>query len=80
MSASEYVRTYLQLQAWNTDVTLTKISVRNYLQSGMGGQSTRAANAYTQLLAALPKQLDIPARVLPATFQVRGDKYVTTSL
>jgi hypothetical protein len=80
MSASEYVRTYLQLQVWNTDVTLTKISVRNYLQSGMGGQSTRAANAYNQLLAALPKQLDTPGRTLPATFQVRGDKYVTTSL
>lgn len=80
MSASEYVRTYLQLPVWRNEATTTPISVRNYLQSGMGAQSTRAANAFAQLIAALPKQLDTPGRVLPATFQVRGDQYVTTSL
>ena len=80
MSASEYVRTYLQLPVWKNEESTTPISVRNYLQSGMGGQSTRAANAYAQLIAALPKQLDTPGRSLPATFQVRGDQYVTTSL
>jgi hypothetical protein len=80
MSASEYVRTYLQLPVWKNESATTPVSVRNYLQSGMGGQSTRAANAYAKLLAALPKQLDTPSKVLPATFQVRGDKYVTTSL
>jgi hypothetical protein len=81
MSASDYVRTYLQLQVWKNDVSLTSISVRNYLQSGLGTQSTRAANAYAQLIAALPKQLDSPSgKALPATFQVRGDKYVTTTL
>jgi hypothetical protein len=72
MSASEYVRTYLQLPVWRNEATTTPISVRNYLQSGMGAQSTRAANAFAQLIAALPKQLDTPGRVLPATFQVRG--------
>jgi hypothetical protein len=80
MSASEYVRAYLQLPVWKNEESTTPISVRNYLQSGMGGQSSRAASAYAQLLAALPKQLDTPGRVLPATFQVRGDQYVTTSL
>jgi hypothetical protein len=81
MSASEYVRTYLQLQVWKNDVTTTPISVRNYLQSGLGTQSTRAASAYAQLIGALPKQAGLPpGRALPGTFQVRGDQYVTTSL
>jgi hypothetical protein len=80
MAADDYVRTYLQLPVWKSEEATTPISVRNYLQSGMGGQSSRAANAYSQLVAALPKQLDTPSKALPATFQVRGDKYVTTSL
>lgn len=81
MSAGDYVRTYLQLQVWSSEEKLAQIAVRNYLQSGMGTQSTRAAEAYRQLVAALPKQLDTPAGGgLPPTFQVRGDKYVTTSL
>ena len=80
LSASDYVRTYLQLQVWKNETTLIPIAVRNYLQSGMGAQSTKAANAHAQLVAALPKQMDSPARALPTTFQVRGDKYVATSL
>jgi hypothetical protein len=61
--------------------TFTVAQVRNYLQSGKGQQSTRAANAYTQLLSSLPRLAGLAAgKQLPDIFEVEGDKYVKTSL
>jgi hypothetical protein len=80
MTAEDYVRTYLQLWCWVND-TFTVVQVRNYLQSGLGTQASRAAGAYAKLLGALPKVAGVPAgRALPAVFEVKGDKYVSTSL
>jgi hypothetical protein len=59
MSAEDYVRTYLQLWCWVND-TFTVVRVRNYLQSGLGTQASRAATAYSQLLSALPKVAGVP--------------------
>ena len=44
MTAEDYVRTYLQLWCWVND-TFTVVQVRNYLQSGLGTQASRAAGA-----------------------------------
>ena len=47
----------------------------------MGTQASRAATAYSQLLSALPKVAGVPGgRALPSVFEVKGDKYVSTSL
>jgi hypothetical protein len=77
MPASDYVRTYLQLWCWVND-TFTVARVRNYLQSGKNPQSARAASAYAQLMAQLPKLLG--GKPLSTVFEVQGDKYITTSL
>jgi len=80
MAASDYVNAYLQFWCWVND-TFTMASVRNYLQDGMGGQSTRAGQAYASLMAALPKLVGLPAgKPLPENFEVKGDKYIRTSL
>jgi len=76
MPASDYVRTYLQLWCWVNDA-FTAARVRNYLQSGLGAQASRAATAYAQLMSALPK---LAGKPLSNVFEVQGDKYVTTSL
>jgi hypothetical protein len=80
MNASDYVYTYLNFNSWVKDrFALTR--VRNYLQSGLGTQSTNAKQAYSQLTSGLIKLLGLRAgSLLPATFEVEGDKYVATSL
>lgn len=80
MPADDYVDTYLQLWCWVND-TFKVASVRNYLQSGKPPQSARAAQAYSKLLAALPRVAGLPAgKPLPNVFEVQDDKYVTPSL
>jgi hypothetical protein len=80
MAASDYVDTYLHIWCWVND-TFTAARVRNYLQSGLGAQATRAASAYSQLMGALPKLAGLSAgKLLPQVFEVQKDKYVTTSL
>ena len=80
MAADDYVDKYLQLWCWVND-TFTVAGVRNYLQSGKGAQSTRAAHEYSQLISALPKLAGLPkGKPLPDVFEVQGDKYVRTSL
>ncbi|HEY2015195.1 MAG TPA: hypothetical protein VGH38_16915 [Bryobacteraceae bacterium] len=79
MAAGDYVQQYLQLWCWVND-TFTMAQIRNYLQSGMGAQSTHAAHEYSRLMSALPRLAGQPGRPLPAVFQVQGDQYVRTSL
>ena len=76
-TASDYVRTYLQLQVWKDEMFTTVIPIRQYLQSGMGTQSNNANAALGRLLSALPK---LVGKALSETFEVQGDKYSKTSL
>jgi hypothetical protein len=82
MPPSDYVNTYLQLVSYVDDVSAPfKTPVRNYLQSGLGAQATRAQKAYDHLLAALPKVANLPkGKSLPPVFQVEGWDYMRTSL
>jgi hypothetical protein len=76
MTSDGYVDVYLGLWCWVND-TFTVARVRNYLQSGMGGQSIRAQTAKAALLAGLAKRLGkYPGR----TFELQGDQYILTSI
>jgi hypothetical protein len=77
MHASDYVNVYLQLWCWVND-TFTVAAVRNYLQTGHGAQSSRAENAYSQLVNGVTRLAGLSH--LPAVFEIQGDKYATNSL
>jgi hypothetical protein len=76
MAASDYVNTYLELWCWVQD-RFTVARVRNYLQSGLGSQATRASAAYWQLLRGVTK---LAGNRLPAVFEVQGEKFNTASI
>jgi hypothetical protein len=78
MSPSDYVDNYLSFDVWLGD-TFTRAGVRNYLQSGLGAQSTNAGDAYRKLTAALAARLKLRG-ALPGVFTVEGDQYVSRSL
>lgn len=79
MSPSEYVYTYLYFYSWVFD-RFVVTQVRNYLQSGKGNQSTRAQAMYAALRKGINSQLGRSGQELPATFEIEGDKYISTSL
>ena len=76
MAASDYVGTYLELWCWVQD-RFTVARIRNYLQSGLGTQATRASAAYWQLLRGVTK---LAGNRLPAVFEIQGEKYNTASI
>ncbi len=78
MNPSDYVDNYLSFDVWLDD-TFTRVGVRNYLQSGLGAQSTSAGDAYRTLAAALAAQLKLRG-ALPGVFIVEGEQYVSRSL
>lgn len=76
-TAADYVDRYLKLQVWKTKESTTYIAVRNYLQAGLGTQSTNAQTKLGELKRALTKLIGKP---LTSIFEVNGDKYVLASV
>ncbi len=57
MSPDDYVSTYLNLTAFLSDGSSVRVQIKNYLQSGLGDQSTRAQQAQQALAAKLEGEL-----------------------
>ena len=79
MSPSEYVNVYVKLPAYFDNGDVTKVSILNYLQSGLGTQSQRAQAAQNALFSAISKDNGFP-HGLPASFDIDGTTVLRNAL
>jgi hypothetical protein len=79
MSPSDYVIAYLNVPVSFDSGGIATLSIKNYLQEGLGTQSQRAHVAQTALFSAIARDQKISG-TLPAEFDIDGTTVVRNSL